>query len=327
MKHLHYYKIAARTHFELGYTLGKLFKSPSLSTYNVILSKMLSVPSLLEKSGLYLKISKEYFPRYIEELEGYAKGMGVDFHLFWLTFLNEEFDVYPDKCTSCYAANGQLVGHNEDFDDHYKKRITILEKTIGGVTIFELFYYNGLGGTAASVNSFGFTQTVNTLNHTNEQIGVPRNMIARWLSETKDPEGDFQKLKKIPRSLGYNHTFSFTNGKVWNIESTAKDVRLTTPAIPYVHTNHYLTDLKREEADTPTTSSHERYNYATSQIGAVLNKSGMKKMLEKTSGLEHDKKKNNTIARFIVDRALNSVDIWLKREEQKGWIAYSIPHI
>ncbi len=327
MKHLHFYKIAAKTHFELGHTLGKLFKSPSLFTYNAILSKMLSVPSLLEKSKLYLEISKKYFPHYIEELEGYAKGMGVNFDSFWLTFLNEEFDIYPDKCTSCYVGNGQLVGHNEDFDDHYKKRITILEKTIRGVTIFELFYYNGLGGTAASVNSFGFTQTVNTLNHTDEQIGVPRNMIARWLSETKDPEEDFQKLKKIPRSLGYNHTFSSPNGQVWNIESTAGEARLTMPKTPYVHTNHYLTDLKNKEIHAPTTSSYERYEYASSQTVSVKDKKDVEQLLENTSNLEKDKKKNNTIARFVVDRASKSIDVWLKREEQKGWITYPVPHI
>ncbi len=50
-------------------------------------------------------------------------------------------------------------------------------------------------------------------------------------------------------------------------------------------------------------------------------------LLEKTSALEHDKKKSNTIARFVFDRASNSVDVWLKREKQKGWITYSVPHI
>jgi len=326
MRHLHYYRVSARTHYELGYKLGKLFKSPSLDTYHAILKRFTFHTALLADSQKYLAITEQFFPAYIEELKGYAKGIGVDFASYWLVFLNEELDLYPEKCTSIYTNNGLLIGHNEDFDDHFKKRICLVEKKVGDNTILELYYYNSLGGTACSVNSHGFVQTINTLHHTDERLGVPRNIIARWLSETENPDKDYEKMKTMMRSLGYSHTFTSLSGNVINIESSANASHISHVGTPYIHTNHFLTDLKIYEANTgPNGNSHERYAKAAAGAKSAMTVPQMQNLLADVMTLTSNKlRASETIARVVIDLEEKNWWCWLAREKERGWVRYPI---
>lgn len=325
MRHTHYYRVKARTHFELGYKLAKLFKSPSLDTYHAILKQTFLNKKILSESQIYFRFTQDHFPQYIEELKGYANGLGVDFGSFWLTFLYEELNAYPEKCTSCYSSDGMIIGHNEDFDDHFKKRISLVEKTVGNMNIFELYYYNSLGGTSCSINSHGYVQTINTQNHTDQRIGVPRNVIARWLSETDGPQKDYEKMKKMMRSMGYSHTFGNTHGEVTNIESSANASKLLDVALPFVHTNHYLTDLSIYEDTTGPSNSVERYDQANKLIFDVKTAQDMMHLLESVSSLASNKeRKSDTIARMVFDLRNRVVWCWLQRERTKGWIKYPL---
>ena len=329
MRHLHYYRVSAKTHFELGYKLGKLFKSPSLDTYHAILKRISFNTDLLAHSQQYLQITEDYFPSYVEEIKGYAKGLGVSFASYWMAFLNEELDVYPEKCTSIVTNNGLLIGHNEDYDDHFKKRLALVEKTVGQTTIMELFYYNSLGGSACSINSHGYVQTINTLTHTDERIGVPRNIIARWLSETKNPEKDFEKMKRMMRSLGYSHTFTSAKKKVVNIESSANASLLSKVTTPYVHTNHYLTSLTTYEDNTdPEGNSRERYERAMGGVKPQMTVAEMQTLLEDVMSLASTKKRvSETIGRVVIDLFHKEWWCWLLREKEKGWVKYPIRFI
>jgi len=325
MRHTHYYRVKARTHFELGYKLAKLFKSPSLDTYRVILKQTFFNKKILSESQIYFHLTQEYFPNYIEELKGYANGLGVDFGSFWLTFLFEELNAYPEKCTSCFSSDGMIIGHNEDFDDYFKKRISLVEKTVGDISIFELYYYNSLGGTSCSVNSHGYVQTINTQNHTDQRIGIPRNVIARWLSETVSPEKDYEKMKKIMRSMGYSHTFGNMNGVVRNIESSANASQYVDVKLPFVHTNHYLTDLSIYEDKQRPGNSIERFDQATKLIATVKTAQDMMTLLEAVSSLASNKeRKSDTIARMVIDLKNSVVWCWLQRESAIGWIKYPL---
>ncbi|MCX6732844.1 MAG: C45 family autoproteolytic acyltransferase/hydrolase [Candidatus Roizmanbacteria bacterium] len=328
MKHSHYYQVKAQTHFELGNKLAILFKSSSLKTYSSMIQKIAPRKSTFIEAHKYLELSEMHFPHYIEELRGYAHGLEVDFDSFWLTFLFEELNTYPEKCTSCFSADGKIIGHNEDFPLFFEDTISILEKTIGGITIFELFYINSLGGSACGINSHGFVQTINTLNHTDQQIGVPRNIIARWLSETKNPENEYEKLKKIKRSMGYSHTFCNLQGDVANIESSGTESLFTKPSLPFVHTNHYLTPLVKYEAETIDGNSKDRFMEATIGIGSVKTAEDMMKLLEHISELPSNKnRESNTIARMVFDLKKKSIWCWLARERAKKWIEYPLQFI
>lgn len=325
MSHVHYYRVKARTHFELGVQLARLFKGPSLEIYHDTLKKTTINKNLLSLSAAYLKVTEECFPHYIEELRGYAHELEVDFSTYWITFLSEELDTYPEKCTSCFSHDGMIIGHNEDFYGYYKDKIALVEKSVGDMNFLELYYYNSLGGTACGVNSNGYVQTINTLHHADSQIGIPRNIIARWLSETKNPKGDFKKMEKLQLSMGYSHTFGNIKGEVINIETTGSASRLTNSVLPYVHTNHYLTDLSVFEKITGPSNTVERYTQASKLISSVKTAEEMMNLLENVSCLLSNKEREcDTIARMVFDLKNKVVWCWLERESPKGWIKYPI---
>lgn len=328
MKHLHYYQVKAQTHFELGNKLAQLFKGPSLALYSSLLLKIVALKPEKEDVKLYLETTEKYFPQYIEEIKGYAHGLGVDFESYWLTFLLEELDIYPEKCTSCFSSDGMIVGHNEDFFPYFENTIAILDKTLGNSNTFELYYYNSIGGTACGINSNGYVQTINTLDHIDKQIGVPRNIISRWLSETTNPEADFKKLQSIKRSIGYSHTFCNLKGDVTNIECSGTKSTLVNPELPFVHTNHYLTSLSQYEDVVVGGNSKDRYTEAKKQIVTVKTAQDMMKLLEYISCLPSNKNREcNTIARMVFDLKNKSVWCWLAKEHSKGWIEYPLNFI
>ncbi|MGD9212021.1 MAG: C45 family autoproteolytic acyltransferase/hydrolase, partial [Desulfobacteraceae bacterium] len=246
MLHKNYYEIRAKNYFDLGFQEGQLFGV--FLRQSVKQQKKLSYgdTGLLTRAKAYLKITKRMFPYLLEELEGYAEGARVPFDDLWLLSLEDElFPSMYEKCTTVITNHGLLIAHNEDWDVEAMDAICVLKKTVQGLTILELYYLNTLGGNAISVNSNGFVQTINTLTHSDTQIGVPKNIIARWLSETNDPESDFKRLEMIQRASGYSHNFCRTDGAIWNFECSAKEQILLCPNAPFIHTNHFLTRLGR----------------------------------------------------------------------------------
>jgi hypothetical protein len=188
-----------------------------------------------------------------------------------------------------------------------------------------LFYVNSLGGNAISINSHGFVHAVNSLAHGDHQIGVPRNMVARWLSGTKSPENDFWSLARLPRSSGYHHSIVSVDGRIWSIESTATRQTITKPTSPFVHTNHFLTHLAKYESEDGIRGTRTRYRCASEGVRERMPLESVQELLDDTS--EGDKKSifnDRTIAQMIVDIEQMTAYIWLRREEEKGWVAYPI---
>lgn len=281
----------------------------------------------LQRAQEYLAITKECFPHCVQEIEGYAAGAGVDFLELWTLSLEDEFSYYRDEhCTSVITNGGKLISHNEDWANDAADHICVLQKTIGDLTILELNYWTSLGGNSASINSHGYVQLINTLAHTDWQMGVPRNVIARFLSETSDPVKDFEKLRAIRRAAGYNHNIIDLNGNIWNIEATSKQCILSQPASPFVHTNHYLSEqLKPYEAQTGQTT-FKRYEVATRRVKPHMSR---QELLELTSddsqGSDLSIFNERTIARILIDLERKIASIWLRREAERGWVEYPLP--
>jgi hypothetical protein len=329
MCHKNYFEINAKNYYELGLKEGELFGDFLQNSIEEQKSQYSWDEKLLAQSRYYLEKSRMTFPHLIEELEGYARGAGVAFDDLWILSLEEElFESGYDKCTSIITNNGLLVAHNEDWDSDSKDSICILRKNIEDLTILELFYLDTLGGNSISVNSHGFVQTVNTLTHTDRQIGVPKNIIARWLSETRDPEKDYYLLSKMKRSSGYNHNLVSINGNIWNIECSAKEQKLTKPRPPFAHTNHYLTELSRLEADDNSCGTFSRYRYASSRSRDKMSVDQIKDLMSNASeGKRLSIFNNMTIARMIIDLEKRDAYIWLLREKNKGWLRYGLNSI
>ena len=321
MPHQHYYKIQAPNNYDLGYALGGLFKTESQQLVSCA-SQQKDWGKLVDRSQAYVEITKKYFPQYIEELIGYAKGADIEFIELWTRSLEGSLS---DHCTTVVTNSGMLVGHNEDWEVGTEDQICILDITIGQVRILELYYYTTLGGNALSINSHGVIQAINSLAHTDHFIGVPRNVIARWISETSHLEGVDRKLHLIPRSSGYSHVLLNKEGSIWSLECSAREQSMIERLSPFVHTNHFLSKLQSLEANTNQTGSIDRYTAAQSLVHQSMSAEELQIVMnDQSHGAQTSIMNDRTIAKAVIDLQEGVIRIWLKREVDSGWISYPL---
>ncbi|NOY89235.1 MAG: hypothetical protein GXO93_07605 [FCB group bacterium] len=321
--HTNYFEIESSSYFDLGLKEGHLFKKQLVNSIQKS-KQHKSWSARLRKSKEYLKPTIETFPDLIEELKGYAKGAGVLFEELWALNLEDEV-LDGDRCTTVIVNSGKFMAHNEDWEANSKDAICVLKKSINDFTILELFYYNTLGGNSISVNSHGVVQSINTLTHTDQRVGIPRNIIARWLSETKSPQKDYWKFSTLQRSAGYSHNFVNLQGEVWNIEASAFKQKLSRITSPFVHTNHYLTKLKELGKDDNLYGTFDRYEFASINVKKFMSLDDLQNLMSNESkGKKISVFNERTIARMIVDLEKLVAYIWLLREPEKEWVEYDI---
>jgi isopenicillin-N N-acyltransferase-like protein len=320
--HQNYFEIEAESYHEMGVLQGQLF-SKQIQTQIHFEKLTGDFKARVNESLAYLKPTKNDFPQYYEELKGYAQGAGVDVKELWaLVIENELSEQTIGKCSTVISNNGLLLGHNEDWDQHSKDSVCILKRTIGDLTLLEVFYIGTLGGNSITINSNGYIQSINSLSHSDYQIGVPANIISRWLSETKNPQEDIRDLHRIKRSSGYHHSFVSFEGKTLSLECSAKQYELTSPKIPFVHTNHYIGKLQKLE-DEDIDFSKDRYNDSCKKVIPSMQIEDMVQLMQDSSnGVEKSILNKRTIAQVIIDLENRKALIWLLRENEKGLVEY-----
>jgi len=327
MRHASYHEVEADSPAELGGTLGAMFGGEMRQSVDEARGGR-SWNRKVAIADRQIAITRRHFPQYIDELEAYARAAGLPLVHVWVVMCEDEFDdLAAEKCTTVVTNGGRLVSHNEDWDEDAADAICVLRKTLAGLTTLELHYTNTpLGGSALSINSHGVIQAINSLSHTDGQVGVPRNVIARWLSETRDPEDDFRRLHEVPRSAGYNHVLVGADGSVVDIECSATRQIMFRPALPCAHTNHFLSrDLADLEAAEEDNSTYRRHRSACALLKQTMT---LEEMIALNSETAHGKQASimnrNTIGRVIVDRDARVAHIWLRREAKLGWVAYPL---
>ncbi len=324
MPHKNYYEVEAKNNFELGYILGELFKKISQRLVYEEACKA-DWGDKVDEARKYFEYAHKYFPQYIEELRGYAKGAEIPFDELWTRSLEDEFEV-GEKCTTFITNGGAILAHNEDedFGENSAESLCVLKKKIGKLSIFELFYFDTLGGNAVSINSNGYAQAINSLSSTDKQVGIPRNVIGRWFSEMDNPEVYFTKIHFLPRASGFNHVILNMKGIIWNIEATAREAVMERPLLPFAHSNHYLSALKSFE-DNQKSNTRKRLETAERLAKKKMNLAEIKKLMENQEyGREESIMNKNTIAKSIFDLKNGIAKIWLKGENAKGFIDYDL---
>lgn len=326
IRHNNFYRFRAKNNFELGFLMGQKFASEARGALTEMSTKN-DWSDKTKRAERCLKVTQKYFPQYIEELTGYAKGADMDFLNLWTLSLEDEVDKETsDKCTTVVTNNGTLISHNEDWDEDSENSVCVVLKTVGQTRMFELFYYNTLGANSVSVNSHGILTALNTLYNSDAKVGVPRNVIARFAAETDNPEQAIRILKEIPRGAAYNITQVNASGKIWNIEYTSTRVVATTPQSPFVHTNHYLApELVLFEANDDSGGTRLRYRVACARVKPQMNVAEIIDLTNDDSeGDERSIMNKRTIGKMVVDMKNLTAKVWLKREAEKGWVEYNL---
>lgn len=313
--HQNYYTFVADDNFTLGEQMGKRFRNEAKAALG---GKRSQVAEKL------LEVSEKTYPAYVDELRGYAKGAGFDFRDFWTVSLETDVDIKNNfRCTNIITNLGKLMAHNEDHDEvGLENSVCVVRKEIKGLTTLEVFYYNTIGGCSMGVSSFGFAQSMNTLNGVEKMIGVPRNFCGRALQDSAEPLAEIEKLKNLPRASGYNHNIIDVSGKIINVELTSHGCELTFPEAPFVHSNHCLLgDLGKIEPkdDHGTVSRLEIVNRLTKKEMTVME---VKEMMNE-AGVMNER----TIAKMMVDFERMVAEIWLLREKDLGWVEYPLDFV
>lgn len=326
MVHRNYHEVSGDSPAECGRALGRLFGS-IIRDYVAEARDDEAWPARRRDAPLLLAQTERYFPAYVEELEAYAAAAGVALIDLWTMSIEDELDGSAyERCTSVVANNGRLIGHNEDWDPEAADGICILKKRCKGVTSLELYYYAcPLGGAALSISSQGYIQAVNSLNHTDWQIGVPKMVIGRRLSEIRSLEEELEGVLAIPRSSGFAHNLIDRSGRVTLVECTAMRHSVRHRNTPAVHTNHMLcSELVRFEGDHGK-STLRRYEAACRLARPIMDAKDMQSLLsDESRGATSSVFNQNTIARSIVDLDRRTASFWLRRERRKGWIEYPL---
>jgi hypothetical protein len=325
--HRNYYELEADNNRELGLRRGELF-GESLRRTLQERRRYRDWLGVVARAKPYLEPSEAAFPQFIEELRGYAEAAGVEFNELWALSLEDEVsDDRSDRCTTVVTNHGSLVAHNEDWDEDAENYICVVRKRVGDLRSFELYYLNTLGGNAISINSNGYIHAVNSLTHTDTQVGIPKNIIARWLSETSAPDADFEQLTKLKRASGFHHTIVSLDGRVWSIECSATKQTLVRPDLPFVHTNHFLTELKQFEGNRRqlVPGTRTRYRQAEENVAELMSFDDVEELVSDDSEGDYESVFNErTIGRAIFDVRSVQANIWLLREENKGWLSYDL---
>jgi hypothetical protein len=279
-----------------------------------------------DQARQYQDISRRTFPHLFDELEGFAQSAQVEFDDLWLMSLEDEIGEFADeKCTTVVTNNCAMVAHNEDWEEDAAGSICVLRWKIRDLSVFELCYMNTIGGNAISVNSHGYVHAVNALLHADHRIGVPKNLVARWLSETSSPDRDYEKLQRIRRASGFHHTIVRMQGGIWSIECSATRQILERPKSPFVHTNHFLSRLSRYEDDDEWIGTQDRYRSASQMVRETMTAGDMQLLVsDRSQGELRSILNHKTIARMIVDVRQQNALVWLLREEERGWVTYDI---
>ena len=328
-RHRNYHEIHAATHAELGARMGELFGRISQAYIEEARESRGWKRTVVAAQPLF-DVTAQFFPNLAAELKAYAAAAAIPIAELWALNCEAEVDETVrahEMCTTVVTNGGMLVAHNEDWDEGAETSICVVKKVLPNVTVLDLHYYDApLGGNAICVNSHGYVQAINSLSHSDHGIGVPKNVIARWFSDTRNAENDFESLANVPRASGFNHVLANGEGGVFDIECSATHQCLVRPTMPYVHTNHYLTsELAAYEEAEAGDSTFRRYDRACDLVRPQMTVD----QIQKLTADEHEPGElsilnPNTIGRVIVDLERRLAKIWLKREKKAGWIDYPL---
>lgn len=330
--HLHYHEITAETPYKMGLALGRDFGE----ALRPFLGGLVQLP---EKARNYLaaclELTRQQFPDYVAELEGYATGAGVPVAVLWQMLLEDDvLALSQEKCTSLATNGGRLIGHNEDWDAAAASRLFILRRNLAGKTLFELHYAGTPGGNAISISSSGTLQMINSQDATPLDTSIPRvptNIIARFLADSSDIHAAVARLKNIPRMGGYAHTIIQVapGGKGHLLELSQHDMALREiTQFPFVHANHYIMDeMLQFNQRRPECSESSRQRYAAAAAGTApqMRPEQVMRLLEDASkGADNSLLNNRTLAGVVID--LDSACAWIRlaSEPEKSWMKYNL---
>jgi isopenicillin-N N-acyltransferase-like protein len=220
----------------------------------------------------YLPFAEESVPQYVEELQGIADGVGVDFNDLLVLNCVEAIteDALHTNCTSLAAApevtadGSLLVGHNEDWLPDDLDSVYLVHAKPTNEPAYLAITYGGLLPNIG-FNQHGIAQCCDSVYPNDARIGVPRIFVSRAVLAARTLADGIRAALNRRRAAGYNHLIVHVSGEMYNVEVSAADFDVVYGMDGMLaHTNNYLSRRMRaiEKDSEELISSRVRYNRA-----------------------------------------------------------------
>jgi predicted choloylglycine hydrolase len=244
------------SYYDIGYAVGLMSKNELMSMLEM---RKDWFEELKTKAGegdgsLYQQLYDQafrHYPQYIEELQGIAKGAGVDFREIFILNIKAELGVEnsPEKeedpgCSTIYfnGVDGKFLLHNEDGHRAFTSAMFIVKATPpSGVSFVALTYAGIMVGNGPGFNDRGIIQTTNYIAGMSWQIGIPRYFVNRAVLEAKTLDEAIGIAGQENRAFAYHHNLGdFHTDMLMSVEVTPKRMSQLVPEDNYYHTNHLI---------------------------------------------------------------------------------------
>lgn len=257
---------ASGSHYNIGVSIGKQCRDQALRMQKRFKESVERIPGMtLEKARtearLSLPLSREFYPEFVEEMEGYADGVGTDFDLVYAAL--SDWPVGRGKACTDIAVNAQwtkddvsFAAHNEDVEPYNRADVCIARIRPKDEPGFIGVCYGGLYPTVG-MNAAGVSLTGNALVPNDTRMGIPKMFPARKVLRA---DGIYDALTwSMPPARGhsFNNIVCDSNGEIYSMEGSATTFDPLYAHEGYlVHTNHYLSPrMWRFEQDMHTRMS------------------------------------------------------------------------
>lgn len=255
------------------------------------------------------KTAKKYFPDFVQEIEGIAKGANQPIEQLFMFSFEEELSP-GEHCTSLAvkSKNGILFAHNEDWDLGLPFYIIKAKpkKKPKFLALAQAGQFPGMVG----YNDAGLVFSNNSLDTKFYLNGLPKLYCLRKFLECKTIAEAVKVISKKERAIGNNSLIgSHNENRIVALEWSPRDFMLEAADRGLGHTNHFISSkLKKHQADKTSHSSRHRLLHIEDRLLTLINPEvkNIQKLMQthinsKVSICRHSGWK--TLASVIVDTA------------------------
>ncbi len=219
-----------------------------------------------------------WYPDFIEEMRGYAKGSGVPFDVLVAQWSGYSPSSGVKGCTDLavgpeQTADGSvLVAHNEDYSPDFEGGVLPVHVAVEGKPAFFAMSYQGLFPTIG-FNEAGFSLTGNALSPNDNRVGIPKMVAPRRVLDARTLKEALESAMPAGRGSSFNNIVCSREGELYSLEGSATDFEALYGSGGWlVHTNHYVgAKMLKYEADPHQKfCSILRYNRAKKLLGPHL---------------------------------------------------------
>ena len=254
--------------FEVGRRLGRHARD-IVAQYLVRTHAWASVMAFRDHSRIAAAraLTAARFPRYLQELEGMAEGLGLPFdEVFAWNCRGDVWAMAPDGCTTVLLPDGAggeagpLLAHNEDGHPGLRRGCALAHLRPAGGKAFTAFVYPAsLPGHTFAVTGAGLVLTVNNIRARDAGDGLPRMVLARAVLDCETLDAAAGLVEGAPRAGAFHFSLAQVgDARLVSVEFTHAGCSVERVTAPTCHANHLVHPAMAGEAQIVTASSRAR---------------------------------------------------------------------